>query len=258
MTELERQFSRAASRISNRPGSIPRWGALLGGGTLAIVGLTRRSKSGVAMAAAGGLLAYAGTRKNGAARSDTAAHSSVVLNTTPEEAYRFWRDFENMPRYMPHIESVSKIGERTYRFIARLPMARQVRWDAEIVGDRQNESIAWRSLPGSDLQVNGSVDFRRASGDRGTLVSTRIEYTPVQGGIASAARFLHKSANFFLRQNLRRAKALIETGEIPTIEGQSHGPRSTVTGVLRAMDPSKPPRGEHSFREVMEARRSVS
>lgn len=210
------------------------------------------------MAAAGGLLAYAGARGNGATQRPV-AQTSLVLNTTPEEAYRFWQDFENMPRYMPHLESVNKIGDRTYRFIARTPMGKQIRWDAEIVADRQNESIAWQSLPGSDVDVSGSVQFRRASDDRGTLVTAGIEYKPAQGGVgAAAARFLNKSAKFLLRQNLRRAKALIETGEIPTIEGQTHGPRSTVTGVMRAMDPAKPPRGEYRFREVVEARRSVS
>ena len=256
MNESERQFSRN-TRVANRSRSIPKWSALLGGGTLALVGLTRRSKSGIAMAAAGGLLAYAGTRTNGATKPVT-TYTSVVLNTTPEEAYRFWRDFESMPLFMPHLDSVTKIGDRAYRFIARSPIGGQLRWDAEIVADRQNESISWRSLPGSDVEVNGSVEIRRASGDRGTLLIARINYTPAQGGIASAARFLNKSANFVLRQDLRRAKALIETGEIPTTEGQTHGPRSTVTGVLRAVNPAKPPRGDYRFRDVIEARRSVS
>lgn len=257
MNESERQFSRTNTRVSNRSSSIPRWGALLGGGTLALLGLTRRSKSGIAMAAAGGLLAYAGTRTNGATQP-ASAYTGVILNTSPEEAYRFWRDFESMPRFMPHLESVNKIGDRTYRFIARGPLGGKIRWDAEIVADRPNESIAWRSLPGSDVEVDGSVEFRRASGDRGTLVRARVEYTSAHGGVASVFRFLNKSAGFVLRQNLRRAKALIETGEIPTTDGQTHGPRSTVTGVLRAADPSKPPRGEYRFRELIEARRSVS
>jgi uncharacterized membrane protein len=257
MNEFDRQFSRTNTRVSNRSSSIPRWGALLGGGTLAVLGLTRRTKSGIAMAAAGGLLAYAGTRTNGATQP-ASAYTSVILNTTPEEAYRFWRDFESMPLFMRRLESVSKNADRTYRFIARGPMGQKIRWDAEIVADRPNETIAWRSLPGSDVEVDGAIEFHRASGDRGTVVTARIEYTPAHRGGAAASRFLNKAARFILRQDLRRAKALIETGEIPTTEGQSHGPRSTVTGMLRAADPSQPPRGEYRFREVIEARRSVS
>lgn len=209
------------------------------------------------MAAAGGLLAYVGARANGATQRPV-AQTSVVLNTTPEEAYRFWRDFERMPLYMRHLESVNKIGDRTYRFIARAPLGKQIRWDAEIVADRQNEIIAWKSLPGSDVEVSGSVQFRRATDDRGTLVTIGIEYKPAQRGAPATARFLNKTASFIIRQDLRRAKALIETGEIPTIQGQTHGPRSTVTGVFRTVDLARPPRGEYRFREVVETRRSVS
>jgi uncharacterized membrane protein len=207
--------------------------------------------------AAGGLLAYAGARANGATQRPV-AQTSLVLNTTPEEAYRFFRDFESMPLFMPHLESVNKIGDRTYRFIARTPIGKQIRWDAEIVADRQNESLAWHSLPGSDVEVSGSLQFRRATDDRGTLVVAGIEYKPAPGGVATAARLLNRSANFILRQDMRKAKALIETGEVPTVEGQTHGPRSTVTGVIRAVDPARPPRGEYRFREVVKARRSVS
>ena len=209
------------------------------------------------MAAAGGLLAYAGTRVNGAA-SPAVARTSLILNTSPEEAYRFWRDFENMSLYVPHIESVNKIGERAYRFNSRTPTGEQVRWDAEIYSDRPNESIAWRSLAGSDVDVEGSVQFRRASGDRGTLVLVSLHFSPAPGGVGAAARLLNKAGNFVLRQNLRRAKALIETGEIPTTDGQSHGPRSAAVGALRTMNPVKPPRGDYRFREVAEARRSIS
>jgi uncharacterized membrane protein len=255
MNQIESLLSRD-TRSRRRSNSIPKWSALLGGGTLALVGLTRRSRSGIAMAAAGGLLAYAGSRVNGGA-SPAVARTSLILNTSPEAAYRFWRDFENMSLYVPHIESVNKIGERTYRFNSRTPTGGQVRWDAEIYSDRPNEAIAWRSLPGSDVDVEGSVQFR-ASGDRGTLVLASLHFSPAPGGIASAARLLNKAGNFVLRQNLRRAKALIETGEIPTTDGQSHGPRSAAVGVLRTMNPAKPPRGDYRFREVVEARRSVS
>ena len=256
MNRTENLFSRE-TRSARASTSIPKWSALLGGGTLALVGLTRRSRSGIALAAAGGLLAYVGSRVNSAA-SPAVARTSLILNTSPEEAYRFWRNFENMPLYMPHLESVNKIGERTYRFTSRTPAGGQIRWDAEIYTDRPSELIAWRSLPGSDVGVEGSVQFRRASGDRGTLVLASLHFTPTPGGAGSAARLLSKAGTFVLRQNLRRAKALIETGEIPTTDGQSHGPRSAAVGVLRAVNPVKPPSGDYPFREIIEARRSVS
>jgi uncharacterized membrane protein len=209
------------------------------------------------MAAAGGLLAYAGMKLNSNTEPGV-AETSLLLNTSPDEAYRFWREFETIPQYMSHIESVNKIADRTYRFIARVPVIGQVRWDAELYTDRQSEGIDWRSLPGSDVDAEGSVRFRKAADDRGTIVTSTVRFRPAAGGLAGAARYLSKSASFLLRQNLRRAKALVETGEIPTTEGQSHGPRSVVTGVMRSINPVKPARGEHGFQEMVEARRSVS
>lgn len=242
---------------SSRASAIAKWGALLAGGTLAAIGLTRKSKTGVAIAAAGGLLAFAGA-KSRSTQTRPGAYASLILNTTPEEAYRFWHDFENMPNFNPSLQSVSQIGDRTYRFVAVLPTGNQVRWDAEITSDRPGQTISWRSLPGSDVEVDGLVEFSRASGDRGTLVSASMEYRNTLGGIASAAKLLQRTANFMLRQNMRRAKALIETGEIPTTDGQTHGPRSRVTGIMRALDPSKPPRGDYKVSELVEARRRVS
>ena len=209
------------------------------------------------MAAAGGLLAYAGT-KNNSGQKDSLSTTSVTLNASPHDAYEFYRDFESWPRFMSHLETVTRTGERTYRFTARGPMNSRIRWDAEVIEDRENEFIGWRSLPGSEVDVNGLLEFRKATGDRGTLVVAAIEYRAPVGGLGSTTRFLNKTVEFVLRQDLRRSKALIETGEIPTTEGQSHGPRSVVTGVLRTVDPSKPPRGDYRIREVVEPKRRVS
>jgi uncharacterized membrane protein len=233
------------------------WAALLGGGTLAIAGLARRSVPGLAMAAAGGLLAYAGTKSNAAIVNEP-ARTSIIVNTTPQAAYLFWRDLESLPLFMTNIESVQKIKDRTYRWIARGPMGTKIRWDAEVVNQREGELIALHSLPGSDVEVNATMEFGEAPANRGTIVLASLQYRPPSRAAIAAARFLNKTVNFALRQDLRRAKALIETGEIPTTEAQPHGPRSAAMGVLRTMDPTRPPRGEFQVKEVIEARRKVS
>jgi len=257
MKQRTRTYSQNSASSRTRSVSIPMWAALVSGGSLAIAGLARRSASGVAMAAAGGLLVYAGT-KSGSARQTGPAHTSVIVNTTPEEVYRFWRNFERMPLFMNHIESIEKTGDRTYRWVAIGPLGTKIHWDAEVVNEREGESFEWHSLPGSDIQVNGKVEIRKAPQDRGTLVSTTLEYHPGSKAASSVVRFLNKTVNFILRQDLRRAKALIETGEIPTIEGQPHGPRDVATGVMRVLDPTRPPHGNFAVRDVIEARRKVS
>jgi hypothetical protein len=61
-----------------------------------------------------------------------------------------------------------------------------------------------------------------------------------------------------MRQDLRRLKALIEAGEIPTVEGQSHGPRSRVAAAARILNPDAPIRGEANLTDIAEARRRAS
>ena len=156
---------------------------------------------------------------------------------------------------MNRLESVTSLPDRRSRWVALGPMGKTITWDAEITDERENEYIAWRSLPGSDLQVDGRVEFQEAPAGRGTLISTQIQFLPTPGTSNTLARFLNKGANFALRQDLRRLEAIIETGEIPTTEGQSHGPRDRVTGVMRVADPTRPIRPGSNLRDVYDARR---
>lgn len=235
-----------------------KWGALIGGSLLAGLGLARRSKGGLALAAAGGALAYAGTRVEAGGR-ESVARSTMVVNCTPEEAFRFWRDYENLPRFMHHIHSVTQTGDRRSRWTAVGPLGYRITWDAEIVADRPGELISWRSLPSSEIDVDGFVEFSRATGDRGTLINATVIYTPPGGRVGRAlAKILGKDPSFLMRQDLRRFKALVETGEVPTTEGQSHGPRSTKVAVARLINPDRSQRGEGRIAEMVEARRRVS
>ena len=245
-----------AGRGRSRSMSPQRWGALIGGGALAVYGITRRSPLGIALAASGGSVALlAANRKPSAA---SAASATILINCKPEEAYRFWRDFENLPRIMNRLQSVSSLENGRSRWIALGPGGRQIRWDAEITGERENEYISWRSLPGSDIQVNGRVEFREAPAGRGTVISAQIEYSPSLGTSNGLAGFLNKGANFIMRQDLRRLEALMETGEIPTIEGQPHGRRNVVTGVLRVADPTRPIGPQSNLKDLFAARRRMA
>lgn len=245
-----------ATGNSHRWTAIGRWSAVAGGGALAVLGLSRRSKSGTALAALGGGLAFLGTRISSAS-SQLTSHSSVLLNCSREQAFRFWHDFENLSRFMRHIHSVSKIADKQYRWTALTPLGGRLSWDAEIVAERDNELISWRSLPGSEIEVDGSVEFRNAPGNRGTIVDAIVIYRPPAGSIGrSVAKLFGKYPSFTMRQDLRRFKALVETGEIPTIEGQSHGPRSAKIAVLRLFNPDQPIRPEST--DVIRAARRTA
>jgi uncharacterized membrane protein len=239
--------------------SAQRWGGIIAGSALAALGISRRSKAGAVLAATGGLVALASARV-GTGPRELMARSSTQINCSPQEAFQFWRNFENLPSFMRHLETVTaEDGGRRSRWIALGPLGRRITWDAEIVAERENELISWRSLPGSDINVDGFVEFSHAPGNRGTTVSATILYEPPAGRIGyTVAKLLGKDPSFLMRQDLRRLKALIETGEVPTTEGQSHGPRSATAALARTINPDQPLRKEAAMREVLAAKRRIS
>jgi uncharacterized membrane protein len=252
-----RSILRAGARAT-QPTSPQRLGALIGGGALALLGLAQRSKSGLAIAAAGGALVYMGAMADRHPRI-LVAQSSILVNCSPQEAYQFWHNFENLSIVMPHLESVTVSNGGRSTWIALGPMGSRIVWDAEIVNDRENESIVWQSLPGAALFVEGTVKFETAPANRGTIIKIVMHYRPRSGAMANAvARMLGKYPNFVMRQDLRRFKALVETGEIPTIEGQTHGPRSRLVAALRVADPTRPIRPESQVTEVLNAMRRIA
>ena len=258
MSEAARIHLRNAQGRHHRRAAAFRWSALITGGALALIGLSKRSKSGVALAAAGGLLSYAGA-KAGVQPRELIARSSILLNCAPNEAYQFWSNFENLPLFMRHLESVTRLGESRSRWIAIGPLGKRVIWDAEIAFDRKDDVIAWRSLPDSEIYVDGIVKFRNAPANRGTIITVVVVYQPPAGAIGGAlAKILGKDPSFMMRQDLRRLKALLEAGEIPTVEGQSHGPRSSMAAAARLLNPDDPIRGEGKLTDIADARRRVS
>jgi uncharacterized membrane protein len=197
---------------------------LLGGSALVLYGITRRSKPGLALATAGGVLAFKAAQSQ---RSSTKNAKAVFLvNAQPQQAYDLWREFENLPRFMAHLKAVRPTDRTRSEWTALGPLGREIRWMAEITEDTSGQRIAWRSLPGSDVETTGTVEFRADPQGRGTFVTANVLYRPVGGSFATAfATMLGKHPEFMVREDLRRFKALLETGETPTTAGQTHGPR---------------------------------
>src|SRR5688572_30332288 len=63
------------------------------------------------------------------------ASASCIVNAQPDEVYRFWRQFTNLPRFMEHLESVTEMGEGRSHWVAKGPAGMKVEWDAMIVAD---------------------------------------------------------------------------------------------------------------------------
>jgi uncharacterized membrane protein len=153
----------------------------------------------------------------------------VTINRTPDECYRFWRSFENFPRFMKHLESVQVLDSKRSHWKAKAPAGTSIEWDAEIVGDNAGNFLAWRSIEGAEIDNAGIVRFERAPGNRGTIVRLQMRYHPPGGKAgALAAKLFGEEPSIQIEGDLRRFKQLMETGEITTTEGQASGPRSTL------------------------------
>ena len=222
-----------------------RWLALAAGGTLVGLGITGRTPA-LLSSLLGGYLIYRATTGNcmlyqalGVSTSDsTAEHTAIAaghgtrvehaitVNKPAAEVYRFWRDLENLPRFMTHLLDVDTTTDGRSHWVARGPLGLKMEWDAEIVTDTPNKTLAWKSLEGADVDTAGSVHFTELPHGRGTEVRVELKYDPPAGKLGTAiAKLVGPSPEAQIRADMRRFKRIMEAGEIPTTQGQPHGRR---------------------------------
>jgi len=244
------------SRVNVGPAE--RWLSVVAGGALAAYGARRRDVPGGLAAAAGAALLYRGTtgycpiserigRDSGHGYghpafadggSDTReqlggargihVEDSVTINKPVAEVYRFWRNVENLPQFMNHLQSVSMRENGVSHWVAKGPAGTRVEWDARIINEIENKVIGWQSLEGSTVSTAGSVNFDETP--RGTQVRVHLQYNPPAGKLGAAvARLFGEEPSAQIREDLRRFRQLLETGEIPTTAGQASG-RGRETG----------------------------
>src|SRR4051812_14241383 len=151
------------------------------GAALVALAAKERSWRTLGIAAASAPLLYRGTtgrwpvpRKIAQSASDAVApvpiETAVTIGKPADELYRFWRQLENLPRFMKNLESVTELGGRRSHWVGKSPLGFKLEWDAEILEEREGKLLSWRSLPGSDVQNAGTVFFDAATGGRGTVV----------------------------------------------------------------------------------------
>ena len=227
---------RALPRAFTNVSSTERWLSLAAGTYLTTCGISGKGP-GVASLLAGGYLLYRAATGNcpgyqclGVSMSDATAEKSAIaaghgsrvdcaitVMKPAADVYRFWRDFENLPRFMAHLIDVDTTTDGQSRWTAEGPLGLKVRWEAELVTDIPNRVISWRSLPGADVDTAGSVHFEEQPYGRGTDVRVELKYDPPAGKVGAAiAALFGKSPEKQIREDLRRFKQILETGEIPT------------------------------------------
>lgn len=238
MDYMELQFPDDARDASVREGrnisEVERWVSLGAGAVMAAYGLSRRRASGWALAGLGALLIRrgatghcdtyqmlgldtAGTRQDTRQALGGAAgvivEESVTINRPISELYRFWRNLENLPRFMSHLESVERITDTLSRWRAKGPAGATLEWNAEIINEVPDQVIGWRSIEGSDVVSAGSVNFDVAGSGK-TRVRVRLQYSPPGGKLGDkVARLMGSDAATEIRQDLSRFKQLVESNQ---------------------------------------------
>jgi uncharacterized membrane protein len=254
MTTLQQMFNRATpdsfEQQDQHPqgfvnvGPTERTVSSIAGAAMAVAGLARRGVGGWVLAGLGGsllvrgltghcnLYAALGIDTNDAPAATPEQYNKrgiqvvqvLTVDKTPTECYEFWRNFENLPRFMSHLQSVKVMDNNRSHWIAKGPAGSTVEWDAEIINEEPYALIAWRSLDGADVDNAGSVRFVPGPGGRGTQVKVVMDYIPPAGRIGAAiATLFGKNADHQIREDLRSFKRIMETGEVPTTAGQPRG-----------------------------------
>ncbi|UMG94815.1 SRPBCC family protein [Nocardioides sp. TF02-7] len=151
--------------------------------------------------------------------------ASVTVNRSPEDVYAFWRSLENLPRFMLHLQTVEDLGGGRSRWRANAPLRRRsVGWEAEITSEEPGRRLAWKSLPGADVDNAGTVHFGPTPDGRGTEVKVVLHYDVPGGRVGRAvARLLGENPVQQVRDDLRRFKQVMETGDVVRTEALPEG-----------------------------------
>ena len=237
MDYMELQFpgdvEDARARSGRNISDAERWLSLAAGIGLAAYGASRRRPAGWAVAGLGALLVERGftghcrtyemfglntagtgedTRRALGGSAGVLVEESITINRSISELYRFWRNLENLPRFMSHLESVERVTDTLSRWRAKGPAGTEVEWNAEIINEVPDQVIGWRSIEGSDVVSAGSVNFDPVAG--GTRVRVRLQYSPPGGKVGAAvAKMMGNDPATQIREDLRRFKEMVESQE---------------------------------------------
>jgi uncharacterized membrane protein len=152
---------------------------------------------------------------------------TVTVSRPISEIYSFWRNLENLPRFMKHLKSVTVLDETHSRWVAQMD-GKSLSWEAQIVVDRVDEVISWQSSEDSEVRNGGSVWFKEAQKKQETIVTVALEYSFPAGRFgAKIAKVFGKDAPTIIEKDLLRFKRLLKSGKIPIINDSSEDDRAS-------------------------------
>jgi uncharacterized membrane protein len=139
---------------------------------------------------------------------------SVIIDRPTDELYRYWRNFENLPFILKHVEAVNLLDDYRSHWVVKGPAGKRFEWYAEIHNEKENELIAWRTV-GGEVKHAGTVLFTPAPGGRGTEVKVELRYEPPAGIVgATLAKLLGHDPADQVEEDLRRFKQVMEMPDV--------------------------------------------
>ena len=225
-------------------GASERIASAIAGGFListGILNIKKRPAIGIASALAGGFLLFRGSTGycavNNAIGRDTSQQiptaitikETVTVNRDRYDVYDAWRSLENLPLFMQHLQSVKEVTNTRSHWAAQVPKGLgTIEWDADIVREEPGEVLSWKSVPGAMVDNAGEVEFKEAPGNRGTELHAIISYIPPAGDVGKlAAKMFNNAFERLIREDIRRFKRMIETGELPVIKHDPSARKNT-------------------------------
>jgi len=135
----------------------------------------------------------------------------TVINKPVSEVYAFWRNLENLPKFMSHLDSITTIDSTVSEWTAKGPAGiGSISWKARIVKDRTNRLLSWNSLEESSIRNAGKVIFK----DKGSATELDITisyHAPLGIAGESAAKLLNPYFEKMVKDDIAALKEYLES-----------------------------------------------
>jgi uncharacterized membrane protein len=193
--------------MATRQPRLRRGGQMLGAG-LVVRGVT--GKCAVKRALVGDASERNDTRRQLGGPAGIHVRESIIVSRPADEVYRFWRDYDNLARFLEHVERVDDLGAGRSHWVVRGPGGVRYEWDAETIADEPGERIAWKSVGDADVVSAGSVVFRPLGSEQ-TQIAVHFQYAPPGGTVGRGlAAMFGQDPNTQVRADLGRLRFILE------------------------------------------------
>ncbi|ASZ14032.1 SRPBCC family protein [Chitinophaga pendula] len=151
--------------------------------------------------------------------------TALLIDKPREEVYYFWRQLENLPLFMNHLQSVKETSTSGSHWVALGPGGiGTLEWDAEIVREEAGRLLGWRSLPGSEISTAGRITFKDAIGG-GTEMEIMISYRPPAGYVGTSLAWIFNPAfQHVVEKDIQHFKSFMEQDHVVDVRDNTEDP----------------------------------